>query len=235
MPLIFSPLSDEVVNRPPTVLLPKRAFIMRQIGKPPKIDANIHARVKSLLTQAGYKPIDATATTASKDYLERIIGLVRATGFTVAIFSEETRPDTMANIALELGFAAMSGKPLIICKSKGAAAPSDLKRTDWIEFDPAKPQDFARTMKKALSGLPELAKLEGDLLDVSLGARSIDCGIALERCNRGFLLTGQKAFIRTAEQVLERVNASSGDDSIGDLERLRSELKTFIRQATDAT
>ena len=41
----------------------------------------------------------------------------------------------MANIALELGFASMCGKPLVIIKSKAAAAPSDLTRTDWIEYD----------------------------------------------------------------------------------------------------
>ena len=118
MPLIFSPLSDEVVNRPPTALLPKRAFVMRQIGEPPAVDAAMNKAVRTLLKSGGYRSIDATSTTAGKDYLERIIGLIRATGFTVAIFSELTRPGTMANIALELGFAAMSGKPLIICKSK---------------------------------------------------------------------------------------------------------------------
>lgn len=234
MPLIFSPLSDEVVNRPPTVLLPRRAFVMRQIGTPPAIDAAMDGKVRTLLKTAKYTPVDATSTTGSKDYLERIIGLVRATGFTVAIFSEDTRPDTMANIALELGFAAMSGKPLIICKSKAAAAPSDLKRTDWIEYDPAKPQTFAKTLRKALDALPDLAAFESNLLDVALGARSMDCGIALERCNKGFLLTGDRKFIDAARQIVTRVQTQSDNGTIGDLERLKSELKTFIRQATDA-
>jgi hypothetical protein len=152
----------------------------------------------------------------------------------VAIFSEQTRPETMANVALELGFAAMSGKTLIICKSKEAVAPSDLKRTDWIEYDPGQPQTFAGNFKTALAGLPQLATFERNLLDVALAARSIDCAVALERCNRGFLLTGQKQFIDSAKQVLKRVRGQADGGSISDLDRLKSELQTFIRQATDA-
>lgn len=235
MPLIYSPLSDEVVNRPPAVLLPKHAFIMRQIGAPPKVDAAIAKAVRSYLKSAGYAAIDATGTTSGKDYLERIIGLIRATGFTVAIFSEQTRSTTLANIALELGFAAMSGKPLIICKSKDAAAPSDLKRTDWIEFDASRPQAFGKNFKLALSGLPGLATLERTLLDVALEARSPDCAVALERCNRGFLLTGEASFIRSAEQILSRITAYGDGGAINDLERLKSEIKTFVSQAKAST
>ena len=72
------------------------------------------------------------------------------------------------------------------------------------------------------------------MLDVALEARSIDCAVALERCNRGFLLTGQKLFVNAARNVLKRVQNIEDDGSIGDLERMRSELKTFIKQAGDA-
>lgn len=208
---------------------------MRQIGSPPKIDTAMNKAVRLQLKSGGYAAIDATSTTSGKDYLERIIGLIRATGFTVAIFSEQTRPATMANIALELGFAAMSGKSLIICKSKDAVAPSDLKRTDWIEYDPEAPAVFAKNLKVALNGLPQLVTLERTLLDVALEARSTDCAVALERCNRGFLLSGDKSLVRSAEQVLARVADYPDAGAINDLERLKSEIKTFIRQATDAT
>lgn len=207
---------------------------MRQIGKPPKIDSDINAKVKSLLSASKFKAVDATSTTASKDYLERIIGLVRATGFTVAIFSEETRPDTMANIALELGFAAMSGKPLIICKSKEASAPSDLKRTDWIEYDPAEPKVFAANFRKALAALPAIATLQRNLIAVALAARSIDCAVALERCNKGFLLTGEKSFNQSAQRILKRVEEFGDGGSISDLDRLKADIMTFVRQASES-
>ena len=62
------------------------------------------------------------------------MGLIRGTGFAIAIFSHETRFTAMAKITLELGFAALCGKPLIIVKSSEAKAPSDFVRTDWIDY-----------------------------------------------------------------------------------------------------
>jgi hypothetical protein len=234
MPLVFSPLSEAVLDQPPKKLLPKHAFIMRQLGTPPEIDIAINAAVIDGLQQRGYVGTDASTTTGGKDYLERILGLIRATGFTVAIFSEQTRITAMANIALELGFAAMCGKPLIIVKSKEGTAPSDLKRTDWIEYDPENVPAFNISFSRALDELATFHQFEKHLLQVALEARSTDCAIALERCNKGFLLTGDDEFIAGAEAVLEKVNGIGDDLAIGDLERLRSEIKTFIRQARSA-
>src|SRR5689334_17783283 len=104
---------------------------MRQLGMPPAIDITMNAEVTRIFGTRGLRTIDADGSTGSKDYLERILGLIRGTGFTAAIFSHETRTSSMANIALELGFSAICGKPLVIVKSPEAVAPSDLKRTDW--------------------------------------------------------------------------------------------------------
>jgi hypothetical protein len=59
--------------------------------------------VKKVFDARGIGMKDADASTGAKDFLERILGLIRGTGFTVAIFSEDTRGTAMANIALELG------------------------------------------------------------------------------------------------------------------------------------
>ncbi|MGD9658268.1 MAG: hypothetical protein AB7U61_11650, partial [Methylocystis sp.] len=72
--------------------------------------------VDDVLRKRGFQTKDADASTGGKDFLERILELIRATGFTVAIFSDKTRPTALANIMLELGFAAMCGKPLLIVK-----------------------------------------------------------------------------------------------------------------------
>ena len=143
----------------------------------------MNAEVIRLLGERGFQTIDADGTTGGKDYLERILGLIRGTGFTVAIFSHRTRAGSMANIALELGFAAMSGKPLIILKSPRAVAPSDLKRTDWIEFDDRDPAVFRRNIGQALDEIDPLCSWEDDLLQPSLEARSPDCAVTLERAN----------------------------------------------------
>lgn len=154
MPLVFSPLTEAVLDRPPRNLLPKHAFLMRQLGKPPAIDIEMAGIVASVLADRGFAVTDAEGSTAGKDYLERIFGLIRSTGFTVAVFSHETRPTAMANIALELGFAAMCGKPLVIVKSAEATAPSDLKRTDWIEFAAEEQGRFEKKLHQAYRASP---------------------------------------------------------------------------------
>jgi hypothetical protein len=231
VPLVFSPLSEELLDLPPKRLFPKSAFIMRQLGAPPRIDRTINVQVLKLFKDRGIKAIDASNTTGSKDYLERILGLIRGTGFTVAIFSHETRASALANIALELGFAAMCGKPLVIVKSPEAVAPSDLKRTDWIDYEDGKLSAFSRKLGQAIEEIERLADFENDLLQTSLEARSPDCAIGLERANKGFLLSGNRHFVAAAERILQILDDVKEGSSIGDLERLRGETRTFIRQA----
>ena len=171
---------------------------------------------------------DATSSVGGGDFLERILGLIRATGFTVAIFSKKTRSTALANIHLELGFAAMCGKPLIILKGKGAKSPSDLTRKDWIEYDPAKEDAFRDSINKAVDMIDETGPFETLLLDTALGAKSMDCAVALERAMRAFLLTSDPAILNKAEAIGERLIECDEGEAIADLERLRSELKLFL-------
>lgn len=234
MPLIFSPLSEAVLDKPPKSLLPKHAFIMRQLGDPPDVDLTMTQIVGNVLDARGIGTIDADASTGAKDYLERILGLIRSTGFTIAVFSHETRPSAMANIALELGFAAMCGKPLVIVKSTKAEAPSDLKRTDWINYDPDDEARFREKLEQAADEIERLVDWEDILLGGSLEARSMDCAVAFERANKGFLLSGEERFIDAGEQILQRLEDADEGFPIADLDRLRQEIKAFLRQARGA-
>lgn len=121
-----------MLGSPPRGLHPRTAFLMRQIGIPPAIAVAMGTIIKDVFSGRNIGTKDADASTGQKDFLERILGLIRGTALTVAIFSEQTRGTAMANIALELGFAALCGKPLLVAKSNEAKAPSDLTRTDWI-------------------------------------------------------------------------------------------------------
>lgn len=234
MPLVFSPLSEDILSSPPRRLYPGHAFVMRQIGAPPAIDQRMAEIVHEVFEDRGVRTKDADASTGGGDFLERILGLIRATGFTVAIFSHETRANAMANITLELGFAAMCGKPLVIVKSKEARAPSDFTRTDWIEYDSDDEGRFRTKLGQALDTIDEAGAFQDFLLDTAMEAKSVDCAIALERASKAFLLTSDAALIDKAEVIAERLEAASADDSIADLERLRAEVSMFVRQARAA-
>lgn len=236
MPLAFSPISEELLQTGPQTLLPRSAFLMRQLGSPPGIDLQMATIVAEVFRKRGINSKDADTSTGAKDFLERILNLIRGTGFTVAIFSSETRPTAMANIALELGFAAMCGKPLVIVKAKGAAAPSDLTRTDWVEYDQADERRFRNKLDQALDQIDQVAEFQETLLEVALEARSMDCAVAFERASKAFLLTGEPRFLDSAEQIATRLRAAAKKgDVIDDLERLRREISVFVRQGRQAT
>jgi hypothetical protein len=196
---------------------------MRQLGQPPQVDEDMAKAVSDLLDARGYGIKDADASTGGKDFLERILGLIRSTGFTIAVFSHQTRPTALANIMLELGFAAMCGKPLMIVKSKDAPAPSDLKRTDWIDYDFADTRNFKRKVGQALDEIEALAEFEEQLLDLALNAPSMDCAVAFERGHRAFLLTGRPEVIEKVESIRDRIAGVREIDTVADLNRVHDE------------
>jgi hypothetical protein len=204
---------------------------MRQMGKPSEIDLRMMQIVREAFEARGIRIVDADASTGGKDFLERILGLIRSTGFTVAIFSHKTRRTAMANIMLELGFAAMCGKPFVIVKTEQAEAPSDLKRTDWINYRPDQEGPFRAKLQQAVDSIEGLIEYEYNLLTVALDARLTDCAIAFERANKGFLLSGEQRFVDAAKAILDRLRTADEGMLISDLERLMSEIRTFLHQA----
>ena len=234
MALVFSPLSEDVLLSSLRTLYPGSAFVMRQIGNPPALDERMGEIVDEVFTARGIETRDADASTGGKDFLERILGLIRGTGFTVAVFSQDTRASAMANITLELGFASMCGKPLIIAKSKEAAAPSDLTRTDWIDYDADDDLRFCRKLNQALDELAEVAAFHEALLAIALEAPSMDCAVAFERANKAFLLTGEERFLTGAEDIARRLAATEPSSDIDDLVRLKGEIQMFVRQGRRA-
>lgn len=123
----------------------------------------------------------------------------------------------------------MCGKPLVIVKSK-SAAPSDLTRTDWIEYDEADEARFRLKLGQAVDELGEMAAFQETLLKIALEAPSMACAVAFERANKAFLLTKEPRFLDSALRIAGRVASSSADDNVDDLKRLGSEINIFVLQ-----
>jgi len=231
MPLIYSPLSEDVLGPPQGRLYPKSAFLMCQLGDPPELDQKMTKLVVDVFENSGIIVKDAGSSAGGKDFLERILGLIQGSGFVVALFSENTRPNAFANIALELGFATMCGKPIVVIKSEKGQAPSDLTRTDWIEYRPEDVAGFTEKVKQAIEEIRALADFQGDTLKIALEADRMDCAIALERARKAFLLTGLEDYIDHARTILDRLEDANEHENISDLSRQSEEIKLFIRQA----
>ena len=205
---------------------------MRQIGLPPHIDQQMDTVVREVLVDNGFDYIDATTTAGGKDFLERIIDLIRSTGLTIAIFSHETRSSALANIMLELGFAAIFGKPLLIVKSKDAVAPSDLTRTDWIEFQNGNLDAFRQKIIQTVGELSDIANYQEMLLDIALDAPEMDCAVAFERAQKAFLLEPSVALLDKIVVIKQRVMDCRNIDQMSDLHRLHDEISAFFKQAS---
>lgn len=188
--------------------------------------------VRQVLQDHGYEAIDATANAGRKDFLERIIDLIRSTGLTIAVFSHNTRNTALANIMLELGFAAIFGKPLLIVKSKEAAAPSDLTRTDWIEFSNGEVAPFREKLIQAINEVDEIAAYQEMLLDVALEAPQMDCAVAFERAQKAFLLNPTPDLLDKIAGMKVRVEECRNIEQLSDLHRLHDEISAFEKQAT---
>src|SRR5436309_15105632 len=120
MPLIFSPLSEDVLEGP-FKPLPRTAFIMLHSSrKVSPIEAEIDRIVCDCFTRLDHPVIKATRSVGTKDFLEKIIQIIRGCGFGVAIFSENTPAPTLANIFFEIGLCNILGKPVILVKTARA-------------------------------------------------------------------------------------------------------------------
>ncbi len=232
MPKLFSPLSESVLDGTPTTLRPRCGFVIQQLGGTPPPDTIIRATLQDVFGRFGFTLIDANFDTGAKDYLARILDLIRSTGFAVVIYSDETRRDSLGNIFLEAGYAAMLGKHLVIAKWKGANGPSDFKRTDWIEYDPDNPVSFEDKIGQISRSLNDYVGFEATHLDVILQAHRPDCGVAFERIRKGFLLSGEPGFLDAAEKLLPLIDGDTGNHlPVSDLSGLADEIKMFVRLA----
>lgn len=234
MPLLFNPLSEEVLESGPKVLLPRHALIMCQLGAPSDLDRRMLEELCTELPRHGFTPVTADSNVGGKDYLGRIVDLIRGTGLTVAVFSHETRTTAFANICLELGMAVTFGKPIVVVKSEAAPPPSDLKRTDWIVLDPDRPDPFRAKIRQAVKQLDGWVGFVEAQLETLAVASKPDCGIAFELALKAFLISGEERFIENAELLLERLGPPDNDGTYSDLERLRQDIGIFVRQARRA-
>ncbi|WP_417518261.1 hypothetical protein [Minwuia sp.] len=224
---LYSPTSETVFDELPRQLLPRHAFILRQIGNPPDVDTAMHRVVVEKLQDFGFAAIDADHSAGSPDFLARIVSLIRSSGFTIAIFSEDTRPESLANICLELGFASMLGKPVVIAKSVHAIAPSDLVRADIAEYDGRRRKTFERKLLQSFREVEERADFEQIVLSETKNSGQTDFSLLYERLARGFLISGNPYFIDLCDEIVAQHIQKEADLHLTGTANILDEMRIF--------
>lgn len=187
MALIFSPVTEDVLGGS-FKLLPRHAFLMLHgSATRAREDRDLERMVCEALGERSFTPIRATDVGGTGDYLEKIIGLIRGSGFGVAIFSEKTPAPTLANIFFEVGICLVFGKPVVLAKTADAPVPSDFTRSEWVARDGDDDQ-FRESLLKSLTRIGELAEFFRKRGDVALEADPPDYEGAFERYRQAVLI-----------------------------------------------
>ena len=206
MSLIFSPLTEDVLESP-FVPIPRGVFVMLHLGEGmSKLEADMDQTVCAVLKTKRFKITKASTERTHKDYLEKIIQLIRGCGFGVAIFSEYTPSSTLANIFFEVALCNLLGKPVILVKSQDAKAPSDFVRTEWVTYSDGGKAQLKSDFSQSVDSIIKFADYYETLGDIAMDAEDIDFELAFERYKQSVLITNKSAVTKKIDNILTKLN-----------------------------
>ena len=142
-----------------------------------------------------YTIVDAATKITGRDFLIKIWKQIAASPLVAGIVHEDIPASTQANIYYELGIAQALGKETVIVKSPKAKVPSDLVRTEYIEFN----GQFNSKFSTYLNGLYSQAE-HYELVAEQLDRNPI---LAIDYLRRAYLITGDKKLRTKAKTVLK--------------------------------
>jgi len=231
MAVVFSPIDDSELSGPFRPF-PGCAFLMIHSSKDvAPVEKKIEAAINKTLKAEGFTTKKAALEYTSKDYLKKIIQMIRGCGFAVAIFSKFTPATTLANIFFEIGICYILGKEVVLVKTKDAPPPSDFVRTEWIEFDSDKPKKFESDISKVCKTMKEAADYNYDLGDIAFSAAEGDLELAFERYKQSVLLTNHgpaKVKIRAMAEHISSLSAQS-TPARNYLRRITKAINEFLK------
>lgn len=234
--MIFSPLDEEALDGPYKPL-PRGAFLMLHLGQGRSlVEAEMEGAVTQVLKGKRFKPYNAASERGQKDFLAKIIQMIRGCGFGVAIFTEFTPAPTLANIFFEVALCNLLGKPVVLVKSNGAKAPSDLVRTEWVTYKDADKAKFKVEFSESVRSILGLADFYNGLGDLAMDAEEVDLELAFERYRQSFLINGSKIVKTKISNLISRAREDKDTASILKPARTRFRTATteFIRFLHDA-
>ena len=200
---------------------------MLQLGEGiSRLEVDMDTAVDEILTRKKFEPIKATTRRGHKDYLEKIIQIIRGCGFGVAIFSEYTSASTLANIFFEVALCNLLGKPVIIVKSVDAKAPSDFVRTEWVTYTAGKGAKLKKEFTESVNSIVELADFYEKLGDIAMEAEDVDLELAFERYKQAFLITNLGSAKKKIDTILEMFRST--DDPSALLKPARARLQKSV-------
>jgi len=174
----------------------RHCFLMTKLGDqmPPMVD-KIRAAVVKRCRVHRITVIDALESVTGRDILLKIWELIASSPISVAILHEDFPHSTQTNIFFELGVAQALGKETVIIKSPGAPVPSDLIRTEYIEFGGGFDTKFDRFLKSVFKRADHYVRISETVEN--------DPVLALDYLKRAFLISGNEDLRQNAASIIE--------------------------------
>ena len=139
--------------------------------------------VEKYLKNHKFEIIDASSKVTGRDFLLKIFELILSVPLGIALISENLNSTTIANIFYEIGLLQALGKETLIIKTEESNVPSDLVRTEHIEYD----RKFKNKINKYIKTYIELAG-HYELLGCELIKNPIT---SIDYLKRSHLMTGK--------------------------------------------
>lgn len=192
--ILYSPTSGDVYDKL-VRLRPRTAFLMTQLGRPvPPRAAEIRRTVRQYLRDRDIDIIDAGTQVTGKDFMDKIFDLIVSVPMGIAIVTAEMKQEAVANIHYELGIMQALGKETVIVKTPDAIVPSDLVRTEYIDYE----RGFRDKVNKYIDKLIEIAEYYADMA-VQLRTNST---LAIDYLKRAYLITGRADYRERIAEVV---------------------------------
>lgn len=196
--ILYSPTNGDVYSVPVNYR-PRTCFIMTQLRKPaPAEVVEIRQVLNQCLCGRAIAEIDADSVVTGRDFLMKIWQMIIAVPLGIAILHKTMSPQTLSNIFYEIGSLQAYGKETLIIRTKGTKIPSNLVRTEYIEYDGS----FESKLNKFLEMFLDLP----DHFDTIADQMENNPLLAIDYLRRAYLISGDDSYKQKATSIF---NSSS--------------------------
>lgn len=193
--ILYSPTNGDVYSVPVNYR-PRTCFIMTQLRKPTPAEViEIRQALRQCLCGRDIAEIDADSVVTGRDFLMKIWQMIIAVPLGIAIIHKTMSPQTLSNIFYEIGLLQAYGKETIIIRTKGTKIPSNLVRTEYIEYNAS----FESNLNKFLDVFLDLP----DHFDTIADQMENNPLLAIDYLRRAYLISGDDSYKQKATSIFD--------------------------------
>ena len=184
--IIYDPISGDAYSKR-IYYRPRTCFVITQLGEPiPELVNKIRRTLNKSLKAREIKVVDANSVMTGKDFLDKIWDMILSVPLGIAIVTEDMSHNTWANIFYEIGFMQAVGKETLIIKTVESEVPSDLVRTEYIDYTTRLKTQIDKYLDKFFEQAEHYATMANELEQNPL--------LAIDYLKRAYLITGEQKY-----------------------------------------